>query len=144
MIGDSRSLNIVGAYSFQITYGYLKCVCCAVIQAVVNIGAQHNFGLIIEATYGGHWTGDIAIDDVMFADCNLRTPITNCDDSTQFACADRTQCISKRYYCDGMVSCLPSAIAIKQCSQHTNIKSCSYMWLDFQSKWTCAHTRNAF
>lgn len=68
------------------------------------IGARHNFALIIEATYGGHWTGDIAVDDIKFVGCELRKPIVNCDSATQFACTDKTQCINKKYLCDGTVS----------------------------------------
>jgi len=69
----------------------------------VNIGAHHNFAMVIESTFNGHWLGDVAIDDITFSGCELRSPITNCDTTTQFACADKTQCIDNRYVCDGQV-----------------------------------------
>lgn len=81
------------------------------LQAVVNIGAQHNFGLIIEATHGGHWTGDIGVDDIKFVDCVPKKPIVNCDPDSQFSCVDKTQCINNRYVCDGQVCTgMPSGI----------------------------------
>lgn len=78
--------------------------CYSLLQATVNIGSQLNFALIIEGVHGGHWSGDIGIDDIKFVDCAPRNPIVRCDTSTQFACLDKTQCIKKKYVCDGKVS----------------------------------------
>lgn len=38
-------------------------------KAVLSIGENKDFTIIIEATRGDNFQGDIAIDDISFADC---------------------------------------------------------------------------
>lgn len=73
------------------------------LQASLGFGALQNFGIVIEATYGGSWRGDIGIDDIKFSNCALKKAVTNCNPGTQFACASGMQCIDNRYLCDGKV-----------------------------------------
>lgn len=114
---------------------------------MVNVGPRHNFALIIEATYGGHWTGDIAVDDIQFVGCELRTPITNCDTATQFACSDHTQCINKKYVCDGHPTCSDGSeekactAGVHHCNFNHGLQVCKWSEMsDDDTNWSTGTT----
>ncbi|XP_067933315.1 MAM and LDL-receptor class A domain-containing protein 1-like [Watersipora subatra] len=114
-------------------------------QATVNIGSQLNFALIIEGVHGGHWSGDIGIDDIKFVDCAPRNPIVRCDTSTQFACLDKTQCIKKKYVCDGKTTCLDGSdeqgcsAGLLDCNFNGGLSTCNWQQQqDDDADWSAA------
>ncbi|XP_033104873.1 MAM and LDL-receptor class A domain-containing protein 2-like [Anneissia japonica] len=64
----------------------------------IEIGHQEDFVVIIEAIRGVTITGDIAIDDILFASCPVANYIGDCR-SDEFTCKDGT-CVDLDHVCD--------------------------------------------
>ncbi|KAM5235404.1 MAM and LDL-receptor class A domain-containing protein 1 [Ctenodactylus gundi] len=93
------------------------------VRKHLSISSRQPFQLLVEASVGDGFTGDIAIDDLSFIDCSLHpgnlpvdipappetsVPITlpphNCTDN-QFVCRDDGQCVENIQKCDFRNDC---------------------------------------
>nr|XP_008000626.2 MAM and LDL-receptor class A domain-containing protein 1 [Chlorocebus sabaeus] len=93
------------------------------IRKHLNISSRQPFQILVEASVGDGFTGDIAIDDLSFLDCTLypgnlpadfptppetSVPVTlpphNCTDN-EFVCRSDGHCIEKMQKCDFKYDC---------------------------------------
>ncbi|XP_025786771.1 MAM and LDL-receptor class A domain-containing protein 1 [Puma concolor] len=104
----------------------------------LNISSRRPFQILVEASVGDGFTGDIAIDDLSFMDCTLypgnlpvdlptppemSAPVTlpphNCTDS-EFVCRSSGHCVEKIQNCDFRYDCPDQSdeafCAMKVCS----------------------------
>merc|ERR1712050_99586 len=62
------------------------------------------FNVIIEAKHYRGYRGDMAIDDVKFENCASGQVVVGCT-VNEFRCADKKQCIPRKYLCDRRFDC---------------------------------------
>uniref|UniRef100_A0A286XQ85 MAM and LDL receptor class A domain containing 1 n=1 Tax=Cavia porcellus TaxID=10141 RepID=A0A286XQ85_CAVPO len=93
------------------------------MRKLLNISSRQPFQILVEASVGDGFTGDIAIDDLSFMDCTLyrgdlpvklptppetSIPVTspphNCTDN-EFACRSDGRCVEKFQNCDFRYDC---------------------------------------
>ncbi|XP_070565018.1 MAM and LDL-receptor class A domain-containing protein 1-like isoform X2 [Ptychodera flava] len=74
------------------------------MQATVDIGRQEEFTLVIQGEKGSSYTGDIAIDDVEFQNCEDVAYVRPCEKDKEFQCRDK-HCILMDEVCDYKGDC---------------------------------------